>query len=92
MLCPLATFMAWKQMAFHDGEEKTPVFGERLRGRVSAIMKIAALANHVHDARSDTHSLRSGGATALYTQGVSLDIIQRWGEVEITNLPPVFTA
>ena len=42
-------------------------------------MKIAALANRVHDARIDTHSLRPGGATALYTQGVPIDIIQRWG-------------
>ena len=55
------------------------MFGERLRGRVSAIMEIASLANQVRDARIDTHSLRPGGATALYTQGLPLDIIQRWG-------------
>ena len=79
VLCPLATFMAWKRIAFSEWNEKTHVFGERLRGRVSAIMKIAALSNQVHDARIDTHSLRSGGATALYTQGVPLDIIQRRG-------------
>ena len=45
-------------------------------------MKTAALANGVFDARIDTHSLRAGGATALYTKGVPLDVIQRWGRWE----------
>ena len=36
-------------------------------------------ANGVFDQRIDTHSLRGGGATALYTQGVPLGVIQRWG-------------
>ena len=42
-------------------------------------MKMDALANGVFGQRIDTHSLRAGGAAALYTQGVPLDAIQRRG-------------
>ena len=78
VLRPVKTFQAWGKLAFQTGGGKSTVFGERLRERVSAIMEVASLANQVRDARIDTHSLRSGGATALYTQGVPLDVIQRW--------------
>ena len=57
----------------------TRIFGVNLRTRVSSIMKLDASANGVLDQRIDTHSLRAGGATALYTQGVPLDAIQRRG-------------
>ena len=66
-------------MAYDSNNEKGNVFGVNLRARVSATMKTAALANGVFDNRIDTHSLRAGGATALYTQGVPSDVIQRWG-------------
>ena len=79
VLCPVKTFMEWKEMAYDSNNPQGNVFGINLRVRVSAIMKTAALANGVFDKRIDTHSLRAGGATALYTQGVPLDVIQRWG-------------
>ena len=46
---------------------------------VSAVMKMAAMANGVFDNRIDARSLRAGVATALYTHGVPLDVIQRRG-------------
>ena len=76
---PLKTFLLWKEMSCDSGNEKSNVFGAQLRNRLSGIMKTAALDKGVFDARIDTHSLRAGGATALYTQGVPLDVIQRWG-------------
>ena len=81
-LCTVETFQQWKKMAFNTGDERSCVSGLRLRELVSAITKTAALANGAHDKRIDTHSLRAGGAEALYTQGVLLDIIQRWGRWE----------
>ena len=66
-------------MDFMSGGEQSLVFGPRLRGRVSSIMKTAAMANGVYDRRIGAHSPRSGGETALYTQGVTLGVIQRWG-------------
>lgn len=49
-------------------------------------MKTATLANGDLDNRIDTHSLRAGGATALYTHGVPLDVILRFGEMEISYI------
>ena len=37
------------------------------------------MANGVFDRRIDAHSLRAGGAPALYSQGSPLDVIQSWG-------------
>ena len=71
-------------MAFCTGGEQSFVFRPRLRERVSAIMKTTAMANGVFGKRIDTRSLRVGGAAALYTQGVPLDVIQRsgsWGSL-----------
>ena len=74
-LFPAETFQEWQRMAFRTWGEQSSIFGPRLRERVAAIMKTAVIANGVFDKRSDTHSLRAGGATALYTQGPPLDVI-----------------
>ena len=37
------------------------------------------MADGVFDRRIDTHILRAGGATAMYTQGAHLDAMHRWG-------------
>ena len=79
VLRPSKTFQEWKRMEFMSGGEQSIVFWPRLRERVSAITKTDAMANGVYGKRIDTHSLRSGGATALYSQGVPLGVIQRWG-------------
>ena len=90
VLCPVQTSQTWKRLASNKGGEKSCVIGDRLRDRVSAIMKTAALANGVRDQMIDTHILRAGGATALYTQGVPLDVIQRWGRWVSLTPPPQY--
>ena len=82
MLRPVKTFQECKRMALRTGEEQSSVFVPRLRERVSAFVKTAELANGVMDRRIGPHSLRAGGATALYTQGAPIDAIQRRGRVE----------
>ena len=62
--------------------EKNLVFGANSRSRVDAVVKTAAMANGASDQRIYTHSLRAGGATALYTQGVPIDVTQRGGRWE----------
>ena len=74
----METFLARKEMSRDSNNEKANVFGVNLRARVSSAMKMAAMDNGVFDDRIDTHSLRAGGETALYTQGVPLDVTQRW--------------
>ena len=69
VLCPVKTFLTWKRLAFNEGGEKPSAFGVRLRARVSAIMKTSALANNVHAARIDTHSLRAGGRNGFVRPG-----------------------
>ena len=71
-LCPVKAFLAWEEMSRDSSNERNTVFGVNLRTRVSAVVKLAALANGVMGNRIDTHSLRPGGATALYTQGIPL--------------------
>ena len=58
--------------------DKNPVSGANLRASLSAAMKSAAKANGVSDQRIDTHSMRAGGANALYARGGPIDLIQRW--------------
>ena len=48
-------------------------------------MKTAASANHVDPTRIGTHSLRSGGANAMFVAGYDTEIIKRWGEMEIRH-------
>lgn len=79
ILRPAETFILWKETPCGSSDEKHTISGINLRTRVSAVMKMAAMANGVYDQRIDTHSLRAGGATALYTQGIPLDVIQRRG-------------
>ena len=78
-ICPLGAVLLWDGMSYQSGNEECPVFGLKLRGRVGSVMKMSALTNGSFGGRIDTHSLRSGGATALYTQGVPLGVTQRWG-------------
>lgn len=76
VLRPVKTFLLWTEMPCDSVNEQNTVSGVNLRTRVSSVMKMAA--NGVFGRRIDTHSLRAGGASALYTQGVPFDVIQRW--------------
>ena len=66
-------------MSFRSGDEQSVVFGHRLRERVSAIVKTTDMAHGVYGKRIGAHIMRSGGDTALYTKGVPLGVIHRWG-------------
>ena len=68
-----------EKMAFRSGRSHATIFGPNLRGRVSAVMKMDAMANGAFDRRIDIRSLRAGGATALRAQGVPLGVIHRLG-------------
>lgn len=86
------TFIGRKRISYNSGDAQSPISGPRLRERVAAIMKTAALANGVSGSRIDSRSLRQGGATALYTHGVPLDAIHRWGGMEILDIPSLPSA
>ena len=79
VLCPVKHFLLWKEMAYRSGDEESPISSVKFRERMGDVEKMSAIANGMYDGRIDTHSLRDGGAAALYTQWAPLDVIQRWG-------------
>ena len=76
-------------MDSYSGGEQSLAARPRLRGRDSSAMKMAALENGVFDARIDCRSSRAGEATAFYTHGVPMDVIQRWGRWRALTFPPL---
>ena len=59
--------------------ENESLFGEMLRLRIEGQLKTAAVANGVNPSVIGSHSLRAGGATALYVRGISVTLTQRFG-------------
>ena len=55
------------------------LFPKSFRPTLVQTMKWAAAANDIPTAVVNTHSLRAGGATALFSAGVDWITIQRWG-------------
>ena len=76
-ICPvreLESFLEGK-----DFGKREFLFGGMLRLRLEGSLKAAAVANGVSSKIIGSHSLRAGGATALYVRGVSITLIQRFG-------------
>ena len=76
-ICPVGTMVDYLQRYPTTGNE--PIFGKGLRLRLEGGLKTAAVRNGVNPSFVGTHSLRAGGATALYVNGVSVILIQRFG-------------
>ena len=70
--------------------EEENIFGEMLRLRIECQLKSAAIANGIGPLAIGSHSLRAGGATALYVKGISITLIQRFGGVEIRFFSQIF--
>ena len=62
-----------------DFNSEDMIFAPKLRTRLGVATKADAVENGIRDTEIHTRSLRAGGATELYTQGISIDIIQRCG-------------
>ena len=60
-------------------ESDKKVFGEWLRNRLSAVLRMAGTAMGIPASRIGNHSLRSGGATAMWRAGYDVEVIKRWG-------------
>ena len=77
--CPVVAMSQHLVNMNWEPEGERYIFPPNLREKLGNVIKWAA---HNLDEDPDmynTHSLRAGGATALYTQGVQLGVIQRWG-------------
>ena len=88
-LSPVGTFIERGGSPVIENERHR-VFGVNILPRLSATMRTSDMANGVFGQRVNTHSLRTGWATSLYTHGAPFDVGQRMGKVEVVNLP-IFT-
>ena len=52
-------------------------------------LKLAAVAAGEDFKRISNHSLRSGGASLMFTAGCDMEIIKRWGSAGVRDIPPV---
>ena len=78
-LCPVWAMLKYSSLCDHSDNSNKPLFPSAFRARLVEVMKWAAVANNIPSAVVNTHSLRAGGATALFSAGVDWITIQRWG-------------
>ena len=82
LLCPLAALMRFFKTTQWGPAPNRKLFSSGARGRLAAMMKAAAIVNRIDPSRIGAHSLRSGGANAMFVAGYDSEVIKRWG-VEI---------
>ena len=78
-ICPVLSTIAYLNSFDWDCESDDKLLSDDLERRLRSVIKRIASPNGLEPSRFSTHSLRSGGATALYVRGVSLDHIRRFG-------------
>ena len=78
-LCPVKMFAKW----IADG--KGNIAGSKristpgLRTRVAVLFRMAGTACGYDASRMGSHSIRSGGASAMFAAGYEVEVIKRWG-------------
>ena len=77
-LRPVAAFESIRALS-PSADDHALLFPKSFRATLVQITKWAADANDLPSAVVNTHSLRVGGATALFSAGVDWITIQRWG-------------
>ena len=85
LLCPVKNLKKWTQCINSDPESTLPLFGPATLEKLRGILKWAAHANHLPVGRFSLHSMRVGGATCLFLQGISLDDIRKYGRWKTTS-------
>ena len=80
----LADYQSIKPERFAGAEENQPLFrfedGKPLqRGDIQNLIQLAAVADGQSTTRYGSHSLRIGGATAMYQTTKDLDVVKRFG-------------
>ena len=78
-LCPLAAMARYLHLVDWDPLSSLSLFGNDIRGGLTGLLRIAANDNQIEHSRIGTHSLRSGGANAMFVAGYDSGIIKRWG-------------
>ena len=78
-ICPVRS-MIFYLISFDWGcESDERLFADDVELRIRALIKWSATSNGLVSSKFSTHSLRSGGATAMYLRGISVEHIRRFG-------------
>ena len=78
-LCPVKVFHRWSQLNPTLLESDNLVFPPNIRKTLACALKLAGSYVGLDHSRIGNHSLRSGGATLMFTAGFDIEIIKRWG-------------
>ena len=84
-LCPVRMLSQWKTLRDASSNPKAEVFGGHLREKLTAALRLAGMECNVEGSRLGTHSVRSGGASAMFTAGYEVEVIKRWGRWVSSN-------
>ena len=86
LLCPVRNLEKWMKEINSDDESAIPLFGPSAMEKLRGILKWAAHSNHLPVDRFSLHSMRIGGATCLFLQGIPLDDIRKYGRWKTTSV------
>ena len=78
-LCPVKMMAKLMTVSDWSCDSEKKVFGKWLRNRLCALLRMAGTAMGIPASRIGNHSLRSGGATAMWRAGYDVEVIKRWG-------------
>ena len=78
-LCPISAMAQFLPAIDWDPNSSSPLFNANIRERLTSMTKQTASENNVNGKRIGTHSLRSGGANAMFVAGYDAEVIKRWG-------------
>ena len=79
LLCPLAALVRYFKTISWGPSSNRKLFSPGTRERLASMMKTAASVNRIDPSRIGAHSLRSGGANAMFVAGYDSEAIKRWG-------------
>ena len=79
IVCPVKAMIGFLNSFDWNCESDEKLFGEDIEKKVRTIIKRSATPNGLASKMFSTHALRSGGATAMYVRGTSVEHIRRFG-------------
>ena len=78
-LCPVRMFAKWIAAGRGNKTDDARVFTSGLRTRAIVLFRMAGTACGLDASRLGTHSMRSGGASAMFAAGYEVEVIKRRG-------------
>ena len=78
-ICPVKMWSKFMSSVTYDTLSAQKIFPPGIRSRLTVFLRLAGVSNGIASSRIGNHSLRSGGATAMFQAGYDIEVIKRWG-------------